>query len=61
MPALSPVKKESVELGSSRMVTEENEIAKAGRRCLWEWYEKNYLLLLLLLLLLFRNIFFLKF
>jgi hypothetical protein len=29
MPALSPVKKESVGLGVSRMGTEENKIAKA--------------------------------
>jgi hypothetical protein len=35
MPALSPVKKESVGLGSSRMGTKENEIAEAGRPCLW--------------------------
>jgi hypothetical protein len=31
MPALSPVKRESVGLGDSRMGTKENEIAKAGR------------------------------
>jgi hypothetical protein len=31
MPALSPVKKESVGLGGSRMGTKEKEIAKAGR------------------------------
>jgi hypothetical protein len=30
MPALSPVKKESVELGGSRMGTKENKIEKAG-------------------------------
>jgi hypothetical protein len=41
MPALSPVKKESVELGGSRMGTKENKIAKAGRPCSWECYEKN--------------------
>jgi hypothetical protein len=40
MPSLSPVKEESVELGGSRMGTKENEIAKAGRPCSWEWYEK---------------------
>jgi hypothetical protein len=36
MPALSPVKKESVELGGSKMGTIENKIAKAGRPCSWE-------------------------
>jgi hypothetical protein len=41
MPALSPVKKESVGLGGSRMGTKENEIAKAGRPCSWECYEKK--------------------
>jgi hypothetical protein len=41
MPALSPVKKESVELGGRRMVTKENKIAKAGRPCSWECHEKN--------------------
>jgi hypothetical protein len=41
MPALSPVKKESVELGGSRMGTKENMIAKAGRPRSWEFYEKN--------------------
>jgi hypothetical protein len=41
MPALSPVKKESVVLGGSGMGTKENEIAKAGRPCSWECYEKN--------------------
>jgi hypothetical protein len=41
MPALSPVKKESVGLGGSRMDKKENEIAKAGRKCSWECYEKN--------------------
>jgi hypothetical protein len=41
MPALSPVKKESVGLGGSRMGTKENKIAKAGIPCLWECYEKN--------------------
>jgi hypothetical protein len=39
MPALSPVKKESVELGGSRMGTKENKIAKAGRQCSWECYQ----------------------
>jgi hypothetical protein len=46
MPALSPVKKESVELGASRMGTKENKIAKAGRPCSWECYEKNSSILL---------------
>jgi hypothetical protein len=41
MPALSPMKKESVGLGGSRMGTKENEIAKAGRPCLWECYKKK--------------------
>jgi hypothetical protein len=40
MPALSPVKKESVGLGGSRMGTKE-KIANAGRPCSWECYEKN--------------------
>jgi hypothetical protein len=40
MPALSPVKKERVGLGGSRMGTKENEIEKAGRPCSWECYEK---------------------
>jgi hypothetical protein len=31
MPALSPVKKESVGLGDSRIGTKESKIAKAGR------------------------------
>jgi hypothetical protein len=31
MPALSPVKKENVGLGGSRMGTKENNIAKAGK------------------------------
>jgi hypothetical protein len=35
------VKKESVGIRGSRMVTKENEIAKAGRPCSWEGYEKN--------------------
>jgi hypothetical protein len=48
------VKKERVGLRGSRMGTEENKIAKAGRRCSWECYEKNGKILL------FRNIFFLK-
>jgi hypothetical protein len=55
MPALFPVKKESVGLGGSSMGTKEYEIAKAGRPCSWEWHEKNGNILL------FRNIFFLKF
>jgi hypothetical protein len=55
MPALSPVKKERVGLGGSRMGTKENKIAKAGRPCSWECYEKN------LNILLFRNSFYLKF
>jgi hypothetical protein len=41
MPALSPVKKESVGLGGSRMVTKENKISKVGRPCSWECYEKK--------------------
>jgi hypothetical protein len=41
MPALSPVKKTSMGLGGSRMGTKENEIAKAGRPCSWECYEKK--------------------
>jgi hypothetical protein len=40
MPALSPVKKERVELGGSRMGTKE-KIAKAERPSSWECYEKN--------------------
>jgi hypothetical protein len=40
MPALSPVKKESVELGGGRM-GKKNTIAKAGRPSLWECYEEN--------------------
>jgi hypothetical protein len=35
------VKKERVGLGGSRMGTKENKIAKAGRPCSWECYEKN--------------------
>jgi hypothetical protein len=35
------VKKESVGLGDSRMGTKENEIAKAGRPCSLEYYEKK--------------------
>jgi hypothetical protein len=35
------VKKERVGLEGSRMGTKENEIAKAGRPCSWECYEKN--------------------
>jgi hypothetical protein len=41
MPALSPVKKERVGLGGSRMGTKENKIATAGRPCSWECYEKK--------------------
>jgi hypothetical protein len=41
MPALSPVKKESVGLGGSRMGTKEKKIAKVGRPCSWECYEKK--------------------
>jgi hypothetical protein len=37
MPALSPVKKESVGLGGSRMGIKGNKIAKVRRPC----YEKN--------------------
>jgi hypothetical protein len=55
MPALSPVKKESVGLGDTRMGTKENKIAKAGRPCSWECYKKNGNILL------FRNIFSLTF
>jgi hypothetical protein len=55
MPPLSPVKKESVGLGGSRMGTKENKTAKAGRPCSWECYERNGNVLL------FRNIFFLTF
>jgi hypothetical protein len=51
MPALSPMKKESVGLGGSRMGTKENKIAKSGRPCSWECYEQNGNILL------FRNIF----
>jgi hypothetical protein len=40
MPGLSPVKKERVGLGGSRMVTKENKIAKVGRPCSWKCYEK---------------------
>jgi hypothetical protein len=36
------------------MGKKENEIAKAGRPCSWERYEKNWNILL------FRNIFFLE-
>jgi hypothetical protein len=43
-----------VRLEGSRMGTKENKIAKAGRPCPWECYEKN------LNILLFRNIFFLE-
>jgi hypothetical protein len=52
---LSPVKKERVGLGGSRMGTKVNKIAKAGRPCSWEYYENN------LNILLFRNIFIFKF
>jgi hypothetical protein len=41
MLALSPVKKESVGLGGSRMGTKGNRIAKAGIPCSWECYEKK--------------------
>jgi hypothetical protein len=41
MPALSLVKKESVGLEVSRMGTKENKIAKAGRPCSWDCYEKK--------------------
>jgi hypothetical protein len=54
MPALSPVKKESVGLGGSRMGRKENKISKAGRPCSWECYEKKKRNILL-----FRNMFFL--
>jgi hypothetical protein len=46
MPALSPVKKERVGLGGSRIGTKENKIAKAGRPCSWECYENNLNILL---------------
>jgi hypothetical protein len=55
MPALSPVNKERVGLGGSRMGKKENTIAKAGGPCSRECYEKNGNILL------FRNTFFLKF
>jgi hypothetical protein len=55
MWALSPAKKKRVGLGGSRMGKKENKIAKAGRPCSWECYEKNLKILLL------RNIFFFKF
>jgi hypothetical protein len=42
MPALSPVKKERVGLGGSRMGTKENKIAKAGRPCSWECHENKF-------------------
>jgi hypothetical protein len=42
MPALSPMKKESVGLGGSRMGINENKIAKAGRSCSCECYEKKW-------------------
>jgi hypothetical protein len=35
------VKMERMGLGGSRMGTKENSIAKAGRPCSWECYEKN--------------------
>jgi hypothetical protein len=54
MPALSPVKKERVGLKGSRVATKENKIAKAGRRCSWECYEKSGNILL------FRNFLFLE-
>jgi hypothetical protein len=37
---LSPVKKENVGLEGSRIGAKKNEIAKAGRPCSWECYEK---------------------
>jgi hypothetical protein len=40
MSALSPVEKEGVGLGGSRMGTKEIKIAKAGRLCSRECYEK---------------------
>jgi hypothetical protein len=40
MLALSPVKKERVGLGGSRMGSKENKIAKAGRPCSWECLKK---------------------
>jgi hypothetical protein len=40
MPALSPVKRESVELGGCGMGTKENKTEKAGRPCSWECYQK---------------------
>jgi hypothetical protein len=39
MPALSPMKKERVGLGGSRVGTKDNKIATAGRPCSWECYE----------------------
>jgi hypothetical protein len=54
MPALSPLKKERLGLGGSRMGTKKNKIEEAGKQCSWECYEKIETLL-------FRNIFFLKF
>jgi hypothetical protein len=51
MAALSPLKKERVGLGGSRMGTKEHKIAKAGRQRSWECYEKNVNILF------FRNIF----
>jgi hypothetical protein len=41
MPALSPVKKESVGLGGSRMGKKGYKIAKAEIPCSWECYEKT--------------------
>jgi hypothetical protein len=41
MPALSPVKKESMGLGGRREGRKENEIANAGRPCSWQCYGKN--------------------
>jgi hypothetical protein len=41
MPALCAVKKERLGLGGSRMGTKENKIAKAGRPCSSQCYEKN--------------------
>jgi hypothetical protein len=37
---ISPAKKERVGSEGSRMGTKENTIAKAGRPCSWECYEK---------------------
>jgi hypothetical protein len=55
MPGLSPVKKETVRLGGSRMGTKENKIAKSGKTVFMGVLRKK------LKTLLFRNIFSLKF